>query len=77
MNYRGKFHSFMIKIIRNDWVLIKATPRFFGYGGGHQLVGQDDDDYGGGGGYGDGKGRDDRWEKHGKSDWKEYPKRAP
>eukprot|EP00972_Heterocapsa_arctica_P086480 12746978-Heterocapsa_arctica.AAC.2 len=26
-NYKGGYHSFMIKIIRKNYVLVKATPR--------------------------------------------------
>ena len=78
-NNHFKFHSFMIKIIRNEWVFIKATSRYFGNksGAGSQSGGQDDDGNGGGGGYGDGKGRDGQWERHGKGEWKDYSKQAP
>jgi hypothetical protein len=63
----------MIKVIRNTWVFIKATPRYFGdkSGAGSQSGGQDDDGNGGGHGYGDGKGRDDKAERKGKGDWKD------
>jgi hypothetical protein len=71
-NRQYNFHSFMVKVIRDKWVLIKATPRLFGFGA--VRYPSNDDDYGGGDGHGDGKGRDDKWGRHAKSDWKDYPK---
>eukprot|EP00972_Heterocapsa_arctica_P000909 125967-Heterocapsa_arctica.AAC.1 len=65
----------MIKVIRKDWVFIKATPRG-GVGNsaaGSASGGQDDDDYGGGGyGTGDGEGHGDKGaEGRGKGDGKD------
>jgi hypothetical protein len=66
-NHKEGYHSFMIKVIRKDYVLIKATPRYGlhskdsaeGSATGGRTPDEDPHDYGhyGGGGSGKGYGR--------------------
>jgi hypothetical protein len=73
-NHQGNYYSFMIKVIRKEWVFIKATPRG-GIGNsaaGSASGGPDDEDNGGGGyGTGDGEGHGDKGDGKGKGDGKD------